>query len=142
MVVYTVSHDLRSPLVTIQGFVGFLREDLSALDGDKIKIDLAMIEEAVLKMDHLLKDTLSLSRVGRVVNPPEEGSFGEIVHEALSQASGELRSRGIKVSLAEGWPRVRVGMLRVQEALTNFLENSIQLCATSTRTRCMSARLP
>jgi PAS domain S-box-containing protein len=124
--VYTVSHDLRSPLVTVQGFVGFLREDLSALDGDKIKIDLAMIEEAVLKMDHLLKDTLSLSRVGRVVNPPEEVSFGEIVHEALSQASGELRSRGIKVSLAEGWPRVRVDRLRVQEALTNLLDNSIK----------------
>jgi len=124
--VYTVSHDLRSPLVTIQGFVGFLREDLSALDGDKIKTDLAMIEEAVLKMDHLLKDTLRLSRIGRVVNPPEEVSFGEIVHEALSQASGELRSRGIKVSLAEGWPRVRVDRLRVQEALTNLLDNSIK----------------
>ena len=126
--VYTVSHDLRSPLVTIQGFVGFLREDLSALDGDKIKTDLAMIEEAVLKMDHLLKDTLRLSRIGRVVNPPEDVSFGEIVHEALSQASGELRSRGIKVTLAEaeGWPRVKVDRLRVQEALTNLLDNSIK----------------
>lgn len=124
--VYTVSHDLRSPLVTIQGFVGFLREDLSAMDRHKIETDLAMIEEAVLKMDHLLKDTLKLSRIGRVVNPPEEVYFGEIVHEALRQASGELRSKGIEVSIAEGWPRVRVDRLRVQEALTNLLDNSIK----------------
>ncbi len=122
--VYTVSHDLRSPLVTVQGFVGFLREDISEGDHERVGTDLLMIEEAVVKMDHLLKDTLELSRIGRVVNPPVDVSFGEIVQEALNHFSGEIGSRGIEVVLAESWPMVRVDRLRILEVLMNLIENS------------------
>jgi len=122
--VYTVSHDLRSPLVTVQGFVGFLREDVSEGDDEKVETDLLMIEEAVAKMDHLLKDTLELSRIGRVVNPPGDVSFGEIVRESLDRFSKEIGSKGIEVILPESWPVVRVDRLRTLEVLTNLIENS------------------
>jgi PAS domain S-box-containing protein len=122
--VYTVSHDLRSPLVTVQGFVGFLREDISEGDHERVKTDLLMIEDAVVKMDHLLKDTLELSRIGRVVNPPVDVSFGEIVREALDHFSEEIGSRGIEVVLPDSWPVVRVDRLRILEVLTNLIENS------------------
>ncbi|HII06709.1 MAG TPA: PAS domain-containing protein [Methanotrichaceae archaeon] len=122
--VYTVSHDLRSPLVTVQGFVGFLKEDVSEGDHEKVETDLSMIEDAVVKMDHLLKDTLKLSRIGRVANPPEDVSFGEIAQEALERFSEEIGSRGIEVLLAENWPIVRADRLRILEVLTNLIENS------------------
>jgi len=124
--VYTVSHDLRSPLVTIQGFVGFLREDLSAMDRDKVETDLWMIEDAVFKMDHLLKDTLKLSRVGRVVNPPEEVYFGDIVEGALKELSDKTRSKNVRIILPESWPSVRVDRLRIEEVLKNLVENGIK----------------
>ncbi|MCR3883829.1 CHASE4 domain-containing protein [Methanotrichaceae archaeon M04Ac] len=124
--VYTVSHDLRSPLVTIQGFAGFLREDISDGDLDNIETDLGMIEDAAVKMDHLLKDTLELSRIGRVVNPPEEVSFGEVVHEVLEALSDKIKARLIKVVLPESWPAIRGDRLRMEEALTNLVENSIK----------------
>jgi len=124
--VYTVSHDLRSPLVTVQGFVGFLREDISEGDHEKVETDLEMIEDAVSKMDLLLKDTLELSRIGRVVNPPEEVSFGEIVSESLGRFSEDARSKGIEVLLPESWPAVRVDRLRIVEVLTNLIENSMK----------------
>ncbi len=122
--VYTVSHDLRSPLVTVQGFIGFLREDVHEGDHEKVETDLRMIEDAVVKMDHLLKDTLELSRIGRVVNPPKDVSFGEIVREALNHFSEEIRSRGIEIILPESWPVVRVDRLRILEVLTNLIENN------------------
>ena len=124
--VYTVSHDLRSPLVTVQGFVGFLKEDVSMGDQMKVDMDLRMIEEAVLKMDHLLKDTLELSRIGRVANPPEKISFGKIVEDALEALSDKITQRRIKVVLPESWPSVRVDRLRMEEVLTNLVENSIK----------------
>jgi len=124
--VYTVSHDLRSPLVTIQGFAGFLREDISEDNRDKIDTDLRMIEEAVVNMDHLLKDTLELSRIGRVASPPEDASFGDIVHESLDRFSAEIGSKGVEVVLAESWPKVRVDRLRIQEVLMNLIENGLK----------------
>jgi PAS domain S-box-containing protein len=124
--VYTVSHDLRSPLVTIQGFAGFLREDISEDNLDKIDTDLRMIEEAVINMDHLLRDTLELSRIGRVASPPEDVSFGDIVHESLGPFSAEIGSKGVEVVLAESWPKVRVDRLRIQEVLMNLIENGLK----------------
>ncbi|MFT3893333.1 MAG: PAS domain-containing protein [Anaerolineales bacterium] len=52
---YTVSHDLKSPLVTIRGFLGYLREDASSGNMDRFDKDLKRIENAADKMQNSLK---------------------------------------------------------------------------------------
>lgn len=96
------------------------------MDRDKVETDLWMIEDAVFKMDHLLKDTLKLSRVGRVVNPPEEVYFGDIVEGALKELSDKTRSKNVRIILPESWPSVRVDRLRIEEVLKNLVENGIK----------------
>ena len=123
---YTVSHDLRSPLVTIQGFNGFLKGDIEKGDNEKVKVDLRLIEEAVTKMDRLLRETLELSRIGRVANPPEDVPFEEIVQEALLQTSQRIKSAGMDVLVANDLPVVHVDRMRIVEAMVNFIENSIK----------------
>ncbi|MGD0952434.1 MAG: ATP-binding protein [Methanotrichaceae archaeon] len=123
---YTVSHDLRSPLVTIQGFNGFLKGDIEKGDSEKVKVDLRLIEEAVTKMDRLLRETLELSRIGRVANPPEDVPFGEIVQEALLQTAQRIKSTGMDVLVANDLPVVHVDKMRIVEAMVNFIENSIK----------------
>jgi PAS domain S-box-containing protein len=132
---YTVSHDLRSPLVTIQGFLGFLQEDVRDRDGEKIDADIEMISDAVEKMDYLLQDTLRLSRIGRVANPPEDVPFEDIVGDALGSISEMARSRGVEISLAEEWPIVHVDRLRIGETLVNLIENGIRYSADQPRPR-------
>lgn len=122
---YTVSHDLRSPLVTIHGFTGMLRKDLEQNEAKKVENDLKYIEDGVTKMDHLLSDTLELSRIGRVVNPPENVPFGELVREAKEQLSAKIKSSGVEVSVADGFPTVHVDRMRIVEVLVNLIENSI-----------------
>ena len=124
--VYTVSHDLRSPLVTIQGFNGFLKGDIEKGDNEKVKVDLRLIEQAVTKMDKLLNETLQLSRIGRVANPPEDVSFEEIVQEALLQTSQRIKSVGMDVLVANNLPVVHVDRMRIVEAMVNLIENSIK----------------
>ena len=57
---YTVSHDLRSPLVTIRGFLGYLREDAASQDLIRFDNDINRIANAVDKMQALLNDLLEL----------------------------------------------------------------------------------
>jgi len=122
---YTVSHDLRSPLVTIQGFTTMLRDDLKQNEGGKVESDLDYIENAATKMDRLLKNTLHLSRIGRAANPPEEVPFGELVQEALEQTVEQTKSSGVEVSVAEDFPTVHVDRMRIVEVLVNLIVNSI-----------------
>ncbi|VVB68771.1 Methanogenesis regulatory histidine kinase FilI [uncultured archaeon] len=124
--IYTVSHDLRSPLLTINGFVGFLESDLAKGSSERVKVDLKMISSAISKMDRLLKDTLELSRIGRVANPPEVVSFTEIVQEALDQMSEKIRARGVQVKIKTNLPFVNVDRMRIVEVLINLMENSIK----------------
>ncbi|MDI9616908.1 MAG: HAMP domain-containing sensor histidine kinase [Methanothrix sp.] len=122
--IYTVSHDLRSPLITVSGFLGFLRDDIEKGAWDKVRKDLEIIESSITKMDRLLQDTLELSRIGRMMNPPEDVPFYDIVKEALEQTSERIRSRGVSVSVAEDMPVVHVDRMRAVEALVNLIENS------------------
>jgi len=60
---YTVSHDLKSPLVTIHGFLGFLEKDIPTGDDERIEKDIEQIRHAAEKMGHLLSELLELSRM-------------------------------------------------------------------------------
>jgi PAS domain S-box-containing protein len=124
--IYTVSHDLRSPLVTINGFVGFLQSDLAKGNSGRLKEDLKMISSAISRMEGLLKDTLELSRIGRVANPPKAVLFTEIVQEALDQISEKIAIRGFQLTIQPDLPSVNVDRMRIVEVLTNLMENSIK----------------
>ena len=62
---YTVSHDLKIPLVTIKTFLGYLEEDMAGPDTERVKQDLIFMHNAADKMGHLLDELLNLVRVGR-----------------------------------------------------------------------------
>lgn len=124
--IYTVSHDLRSPLVTVSGFVGLLKGDIEIGDNQSAFSDLSTISESITKMDRLLVDTLELSRIGRVANPPVDIPFGEIVREALRQTAERIKSLDVAVYVAGDMPEVRVDTTRIVEVLVNLIENSVK----------------
>ena len=69
--VYSVSHDLKSPLVTVKTFVGMLRKDLLNVDPPQISDDLNYIDKAADKMGQLLDALLRYSRIGRTDTPAQ-----------------------------------------------------------------------
>jgi PAS domain S-box-containing protein len=123
---YTVSHDLKSPLFAIQGFSSLVREDLEQGTLEKLARDLERVEKAAAKMDRLLNDTLQLSRIGRIANPPEEVSFGTIVEGALEQVAAQIKTSGVDVSQVKDFPTVHVDQARIEEMLVNLIGNSIK----------------
>ena len=123
---YTVSHDLKSPLVTIRGFLGFLHDDAKARDMARFEKDLARIANAADRMQTLLNDLLELSRVGRIVNPPEDIPFGEIAAEAVELNAGALKNGRIQLELQPDAPMIQGDRLRLVEVMQNLISNAIK----------------
>ncbi len=123
---YTVSHDLRNPLVTIKGFVGMLEKDLREGREDKITSDLQRIANAADKMHTLLADLLELSRIGRIMNPPEEASLLEIVNESIETLDARLRSKNVIVHCSLDLPIVYCDRIRLREVFENLIDNAVK----------------
>jgi two-component system, chemotaxis family, sensor kinase Cph1 len=121
---YTVSHDLKSPLITIRGFLSFVEQDAVAGNLDRVRADLGRIRDAVDKMQRLLSELLELSRIGRVVNPPQTIAFATLAQDALALVAGRLRQRGVGVAVAEGLPTVWGDRARLVEVLQNLVDNA------------------
>jgi len=123
---YTVSHDLKSPLVTITGFLNYLEKDARAGDFDKFQSDLQRIHQAADKMQVLLRDLLELSRIGRLMNEPVEIGFGEIVREALEMTAGQIKARGVRIEFEDAGHNVRGDRIRLIEVLQNLIDNAVK----------------
>ena len=121
---YTVSHDLKSPLVTIKGFLGMVVRDLERQEYGRMGRDLARIDRATDKMHQLLEELLELSRIGRVANPPETIDFGDLTRDALTSVADD-DTAGL-VHIADGLPSVVGDRVRLREVLENLLSNALK----------------
>ncbi len=123
---YTVSHDLKSPLVTVKGFLGMLEKDIQTGDKDAIDKDLAYLNDATDTMGMLLTDLLELSRVGRIVNPPSLFSMTELCAEVISSLQGSIVEHQVEITLMPDMPSVYADRTRIGEVMQNLLENAIK----------------
>jgi len=130
---YTVSHDLKSPLVTINGFIGYLERDANAGNMERLKGDVNRIQEAVNKMHQLLNELLELSRVGRMMNPPEAIPFEQLARESMDNVHGRLEARGVVVDVHENLPDVHGDKPRLIEVMQNLLDNAAKYMGAQTK---------
>ncbi len=123
---YTVSHDLKSPLVTIKTFLGYLEEDIKKQDeASRIK-DMDYIKNAAQKMSNLLDELLDLSRIGRKTTPFIEIPFVFLVQEALQLVAGHLAEKGVKVEVSNEPVILHCEHQRMIEVFQNLIDNSIK----------------
>jgi signal transduction histidine kinase len=121
---YTVSHDLKSPLITIGGYLNFMEKDVSEGRLDKFGDDLKRVRDATIKMQALLNDLLQLSRIGRLTNPPVVTSFESIVRDALSLVEGRILRSHIEVKVQAQLPNIYCDRVRLVEVMQNLLDNA------------------
>jgi PAS domain S-box-containing protein len=122
--VYTAFHDLRSPIVTIKGFLGMLKTNLQNNKQNQVQADIQRIEGAADKMDELLSGLLELSRIGRVINPIEEVDLVQLTQEALETLDMRMRSRNVTIKIAPDLPVVCGDRIRLREVLENLFDNA------------------
>ncbi|MBI5946473.1 MAG: PAS domain S-box protein [Chloroflexi bacterium] len=132
---YTVSHDLKSPLITIKGFLGFLEQDAASGNVVRLKSDIKRIADATDKMQTLLNDLLELSRIGRLTNPYQQINFESLVREVIELLYGRLHEKEIQVHIQKDLPPVYGDRQRLSEVLQNLLDNAAKFMGTQPKPR-------
>jgi len=127
---YTVSHDLKSPLVTIQSFLGFLVEDAQRGDADKVARDVTFIKTAAERMAALLTDLLQLSRVGRKPQALERVPLAELVNDALSMVAGRIAIEHPTLVVTSEPVSLYCERLRMVEVFQNLIDNAVKFASS------------
>lgn len=121
-----VSHDLRGPLVTIQGHLGRLRREIKRGKTGEIDRRADRIAGAAEKMQDLLAGLLRLSRSGQRANPVERVDLGQTVQEVLELLAGPIQKRQARISVAPSMPEVFGDRLCLREVFQNLIENALK----------------
>jgi PAS domain S-box-containing protein len=127
--VSTVSHDLRSPLVTIDGFLGMLGQDLEAGNAEGVRKDLETLRRTVDKMKLLIRDLLELSRIGREGISRDEVAIGELAREVVELLAGRIAEAGVEVELGPGLPTLTGDRRLLRGVLQNLIDNAVKFTA-------------
>ncbi|MCP4286717.1 MAG: PAS domain-containing protein, partial [Gammaproteobacteria bacterium] len=124
--VYTISHELKSPLVTISGFAGLLGNDVKERDSDKVEHDIQQIIASVDTMSALLEDLLELSRYGHVAGSAEKISLHELARDVANYVSAQIAGRHVEIKILPDLPVIYGDRTRLREVLQNLVENAIK----------------
>ncbi len=137
---YTVSHDLKAPLVTIRGFLGLVEQAAQRGDTTTVRADMQRIYRASDRMERLLSEVLDLSRAGRVAGPAVAVDLASVAREAVANAAQELKQQRVAVEIAADLPVVMGDRVRLVEVVQNLIANAGRFMGDEPRPRVVIGR--
>ncbi|MGB2727505.1 MAG: ATP-binding protein [Halobacteriota archaeon] len=121
----TVSHDLKAPLRSIQGFNMLLMEDYADTLDEAGRRYLNLVNEGIERMNTLIEDLLKLSRVGRKFIDVETVDLTELLEEVKADLSARIEERGGEVEVGK-LPTVSTQRVWMKELFTNLIDNGLK----------------
>jgi PAS domain S-box-containing protein len=123
---FAISNDLMTPLITIQGFLVLLKKDVEKCNRIRIEIDLGLIGDAVSRMQTLLGRALELSSLGTLSSSSERLPFQEIVDAARQHFRMISSASHLEITEDENFPAVYFNRARMQDILVSMIEGCIR----------------
>jgi PAS domain S-box-containing protein len=123
---YVTSHDLREPLRSIENFSRMVHDRYAKLLDDKGRDFLQRVVRGTQRMDHLMTDILTLSRVQRMELPAEEIESESIVREALRRLEDKMKETGATVQVAKDLPRWQGNRTWATQGVYNLIANALK----------------
>jgi len=121
---YAITHDLKSPILVIEGFARELKRS------GHLEVEQEVLIEAIMtssgRLHSLVNDLLDLARVGSVEVVLEEADLTELLNRILADLSIRLSEKRIKVSIEGKLPRLYVVTRYIERVFTNLIDNAIK----------------
>lgn len=123
---YVTSHDLREPLRAIENFSKMIADRYSDKLDEKGRDFLQRVVRGAQRLDRLLDDVLTLSRVQRTAQPVDDVDAGEIVADVLKHVENRIRDTEAEVHVAQGLPRLHADRRWATQAVYNLISNALK----------------
>ena len=124
--VHVVSHDLKTPIISVQGFSSRLLKNYQEKLGEKGTRYLEQIKASARRMEVLVSDLLTLSRIGRVVSTYKDVASFQIVRNVTSGLQDRLKENRIEFVVANNLPPICCDGERIYQVFENLLVNAIK----------------
>jgi PAS domain S-box-containing protein len=123
--VYTVSHDLRTPLTPIIGFADFSHQSCQDRLDEQELYCLASISASGNRMLALMEDLLTLAKIGQVERPAEPFDAGGVVNEVVCGLAEIITQAGVSVNVGD-LPTLRVPKTLLSQIFDNLIGNAVR----------------
>lgn len=124
---YIASHDLKTPLRSIAGFVQILEQDYGNELDDRARELIRRSSAAALRLESLTEDLLSFARVNSEPRPFESVDFREVADEVILLLDAAIRASGARVSAGK-LPVVLGDRTQLAQLLLNLVGNGLKYC--------------
>lgn len=126
---YSVSHDLRAPLRHIDGFVKILIEDSAGKLDESALHYLDVITNSARKMNSLIEDLLSFSRMGRKQIDVQTVDLNQVIAEIIQDMTPDMANRQIQWNIST-LPVIEGDSALLRHALYNLIANAVKFTVT------------
>ncbi|WP_013334383.1 sensor histidine kinase [Gloeothece verrucosa] len=123
---YSVSHDLRAPLRTIQGFAVALLEDCGSQIEDFCKSYIDSIIDDAAQMNQLISDLLAYSRLTRTEIILQPTALDQVLDQALKQLTTQIEEKHAQIQIALPLPQVMAHRSTLIQVIVNLLSNALK----------------
>jgi len=123
---YVVSHDLKEPLISIEGYSKILLKDYQDKVDQEGKEFLGTVVQSSARMKNLIDDLLTLSRLGRVADELQIVPVGGMIKEILHDLQFMLRERNMVINVPEHLPEVRYNPTQLSMVFRNLISNAMK----------------
>jgi len=124
--VYTISHDLKSPLLSIVGFTYLIRTKIQEELDEELNEFFDRIKHNTTRMEKIIEEILEYSRIGRIVESKSYYTLTEILEEVLKTFTPRLKADNIKLDIQNNLPRVYAVKKQILLVFQNLIDNAIK----------------
>lgn len=124
--VYTAAHDLRTPIISVLGFVDLLKRELADGLEKEQSYMLGRIGANVQHFDNLLRDLLDYSQTGIAEGKRDSVDVKVLVEQILAEERAHKMDPRPSVSIQDDLPRVEMQSTRAYQVLRNLVSNSLK----------------